>query len=65
MNGKQFITVILLIFISILSYQAYWFYLLWNKVDNAKIGIGGCNNSAPAVNLTDGNNNVPDMVWGC
>jgi len=65
MNGKQFITVILLIFILILSYQSYLFFLLWKKVDDAKIGIGGCNNANPVVNLTDWNNKVPDMVWGC
>jgi hypothetical protein len=64
MYPKKFITIILLVFIAVLSYQSYLFFLLWSKVDNAKIGAG-CNNSNPVVNLTDWNNQVPDMVWGC
>jgi len=65
MYPKKLITVILLVFIFALSYQAYLFFLLWNKVDDAKIGIGWCNNSSSVVNLTDENNQVPDMVWWC
>ena len=64
MYWKQFVTILLLIFIAILSYQSYSFMVLEKKLDDAKIGFG-CNTNAPAVNLTDGNNQVPDMVGGC
>lgn len=65
MYPKQYITFILVLLVWILSYQAYVFSSLWNKLEEAKIGFWWCNSSAPAINITGWNDTVPDMVWGC